>query len=110
HLRELSAEDLLPLHQVLDVALGRPGLEAFSPRAVADAAALDVDQQVRAVLAVHDEVEALELRVGEEGLLGFVHGDVGNAAVAQERLEGGFVMDVAVGHDDATLYRLSAES
>jgi hypothetical protein len=71
-------------------------------------AALHVDEQVRAALAVDDEVEALELCVGEEGLLGFVHRDVRDSAVAKEGLEGGFVMDRAICHLDHSSYRTSA--
>jgi hypothetical protein len=57
-----------------------------------------VDQEVRTVLAVDDEVEALELGVGEQRLLSLVDGDVGDPALPQELLERRLVMDAAIGH------------
>jgi hypothetical protein len=57
-----------------------------------------VQQEVRAVLAVDDEVEALELGVGEQRLLRFIDGDVRDPALPQELLERRLIMDAAIGH------------
>jgi hypothetical protein len=67
-------------------------------RSVVQLAALYVDQEVRAVLAVDDEVEALELGVGEQRLLRFIDGDVRDPALPQELLERRLIMDAAIGH------------
>ena len=101
---ETFAEDLFPLLEILDIALGGPGFESLAAAAIAHLAAFDVDQQIGAVLGVDDEVEAFEFRVGEERFFGFIDGDVGDSLGTKIGLEGGFVMDRSVGHGGDCLF------
>ena len=94
---EAVAEDFLPLAEVVDVFAGGPVLEgggaAFAVPGGGEFAAFDVDEEVFAGGAVDHEVEGFQFGAGEEGFLGFIDGDVGEAFLAEVIFERGFVVD-----------------
>jgi hypothetical protein len=95
---ESLAEDPLPLGEVGDVFLVGPILEGAFGVLAAMSAAFDVDQQIRAFLAINDEIEAFQLCVGKQRLFGLVDGYVGSASAAKIGLESGFIVNGAITH------------
>lgn len=101
-------ENLLPLQQVQHVPLGRPAFIRSLAGTFAALSSLDVDQKVRAIFAVDDEVEAFEFGVGEQRLFCFVNGDVWDAAGSQKRLKRRLVMYIPVCHAAPLVFGKSA--
>src|SRR5207249_3723252 len=93
------AEDLRPAGQAVHVLLRGPRFPdaARLVRGAARiAAALDIDQQPQAAVAVDDEVEVLDARGAEVAAPALVDRDVAEAVALQVRLEGSLVAIAAV--------------
>ena len=73
--------------------------QALRPRGVLAALPLDLDDQVRALAGIQQEVGALQAAVFRDRPLGLVHGHARDAEGADVALEGGLVVVGSVGHD-----------
>src|SRR5207248_7106601 len=93
------AEDLGPATQAVHVVLGRPRFPD-APRlgggAAGVTAALDVDEQAQAALAVDDEVEVLDAGGAEVAAPALVDRHVAEAVPLEVGFEGGLVAVAAV--------------